>query len=180
MLAMPTVAPTGDGVCLRAFEPRDAGMVRELATDPYAPLIGSLVAHASQEQALEWIERQHDRLATGAGWSFCVAHADDDRALGGAGLWLAAPEHGRASAGYAVAPAERGRGVAARALRALTAFAWTEPSLHRVELYVEPWNVASTRTAEAAGYRCEGLLRSHQVIGGRRVDMLICSALRPT
>jgi [ribosomal protein S5]-alanine N-acetyltransferase len=44
-------------------------------------------------------------------------------------------------------------------------------------VHIEPWNVASARTAEA-GYQHEGLLRSQQVIGGRRVDMMIYSALR--
>ena len=76
------------------------------------------------------------------------------------------------------APGARGRGVAAQALTALTSFAWGVPELHRVELYIEPWNVASARTAEAAGYQHEGLLRSQQAIGGRRVDMMIYSALR--
>jgi [ribosomal protein S5]-alanine N-acetyltransferase len=45
-------------------------------------------------------------------------------------------------------------------------------------VHIEPWNVASARTAEEAGYQHEGLLRSQQVIGGRRVDMMIYSALR--
>lgn len=178
MLTMPTVAPTSGSVRLRVFEPRDIGMVRDLSTDPYVPLTGSLVANATAEQAIGWIERQHSRLATGAGYSFCIADIDDDRALGQAGLWLAAITQGRATAGYGVAPGARGRGVAAQALTALTTFAWTVPELHRVELYIEPWNVASARTAETAGYQHEGLLRSQQVIGGRRVDMMIYSALR--
>ena len=180
MLTMPAVAPTFGDVRLRAFEPRDIAMVRDLSTDPYTPLTGTLVADASADLAREWIDRQHDRLVSGAGYSFCIADADDDRALGQAGLWPAALEHGRATAGYGVAPSERGRGVAGRALSALTVFAWTVPGLHRVELYIEPWNVASARTAESAGYEREGLLRSRQVIGDRRVDMLLYSALRPS
>ncbi|MCL3861788.1 GNAT family N-acetyltransferase [Actinotalea sp. K2] len=179
MLTMPTVAPTCGDVRLRSFEARDTGMVRDLSTDPYVPLTGTLVGHATQEQALEWIGRQHDRLANGAGYSFCIAAADDDRALGQVGLWLADHAHGRATVGYGVAPSERGRGVATRALTAVTSFAWSVPGLHRVELSIEPWNVASSRAAEKAGYQCEGLLRSHQVIGGARVDMLLWSALRP-
>ena len=63
--------------------------------------------------------------------------------------------------------------MAAAALAALTSFAWTVPGLHRLELYVEPWNVASTRAAERAGYQREGLLRRYLEIGGRRVDMLL-------
>ncbi len=43
---------------------------------------------------------------------------------------------------------------------------------------VEPWNAASARTAETVGYRREALLRSHQVVDGRRVDMLLYAALR--
>jgi RimJ/RimL family protein N-acetyltransferase len=38
--------------------------------------------------------------------------------------------------------------------------------------------VASARTAESAGYEREGLLRSHQEIGGKRVDMLLYAKIR--
>jgi RimJ/RimL family protein N-acetyltransferase len=69
--------------------------------------------------------------------------------------------------------------VAASALRAPTTFGWTLPELFRIELYVEPWNRGSIRTAERAGYQREGLLRSHQPIGGHRVDMLLDAAFRP-
>ena len=60
---------------------------------------------------------------------------------------------GRATIGYSVAPAHRGRGIASSALKALTAFAWTIPTLHRIELYIEPWNSNSRRVAEASGFQ---------------------------
>ncbi|MBB2890428.1 GNAT family N-acetyltransferase [Flexivirga oryzae] len=50
---------------------------------------------------------------------------------------------------------------------------------YRLEARIEPWNLASIRTAEAAGFEREGLLRSHEEIGGRRVDLLMYSLLRP-
>jgi RimJ/RimL family protein N-acetyltransferase len=99
--------------------------------------------------------------------------------VGGAGLWLAELAAGRATAGYSIAPRDRGHGYAADALTALTRFAWTLPDLFRVALYIEPWNAASTRTAERAGYVREGLLRSFQEIGGERRDMLIYAAVKP-
>jgi ribosomal-protein-alanine N-acetyltransferase len=40
--------------------------------------------------------------------------------------------------------------------------------------------VASIKTAERAGYEREGLLRSHQEIGGRRRDMLLYASIRET
>ncbi len=155
-------------------------MVQDLATDPYVPLIGSLPAQATEPQARDWIQRNLGRWSEGSGFSFAIAEVTTDRAVGSAGLWLAELPHGRATAGYSVAPRHRGHGYAADALTALTAFAWTLPALHRVELYIEQENIPSIRTAERAGYVFEGRLCSHQEIGGRRRDMLLHAAIRPT
>jgi RimJ/RimL family protein N-acetyltransferase len=178
-LIMPSTAPAAGSVKLRAFRPTDVLMVQELSTDPYVPMTGSLDFHANTDQALAYIDRQHDRLVSGAGFSFCVADSETDEPLGQAGLWLRQLSAGRATAGYAIAPAARGRRRAADALTALTTFGWSLAELYRIELYIEPWNVASQRTAEAAGYEREGMLRSHQEIGGRRVDMILYTSIRP-
>jgi RimJ/RimL family protein N-acetyltransferase len=63
-------------------------------------------------------------------------------------------------------------------LKALTTYAWTIPALHRIELYIETWNDKSIRVAESSGYVREGLLRSHQEIGGTRRDMLLYAVTR--
>jgi len=179
-LAWPSQAPSYDGIVLRPFDERDVDLVRNLATDPYLPQIGSLPGDADGEQALAFIARQRDRLVEGAGYAFCAADAETGLGYGTAGLWLVGGfSTGRAHVGYSVAPRHRGQGIAGRALIALTRFAWTLPPLHRLEAYIEPWNVASIGTAEIAGFHQEGLLRSHQEIGGRRVDMLLYAAIRP-
>ena len=154
-------------------------LVVELATDPYIPLIGSLHAAAGAEEARAWIQRQHGRFGEGIGLSFAIADAASDTAVGTIGLWLQELSAGRATAGYSVSPAHRGRGIASSALQALTEFAWTIPELFRIELHIEPWNTGSIHVAESAGYRREGLLRSFQEIGGVRCDMLLYAATRP-
>jgi [ribosomal protein S5]-alanine N-acetyltransferase len=154
-------------------------MVLELATDPYVTSIGTLPAHADEGQAREWIERNRGRWTEGRGFSFAIEESATGRAVGQLGLWLAELEQGRAELGYVVMPGARGRGYAAAALGAATGFAWTIPALHRLQLHIEPWNAASIRTAERAGYDCEGLLRSYQEIGGVRRDMLLYAAIRP-
>jgi RimJ/RimL family protein N-acetyltransferase len=154
-------------------------MVLDLATDPYVPTVGSLPADASPEEGLDWITRQQGRLAEEVGFSFCIADLVTDEAVGAIGLWTAGLAEGRATAGYAVAPPSRGQGFARDALLALTAFGWSLPALHRVELYIEPANLASARTANEAGYQHEGLLRSHQWIADRRCDMHLFAAIRP-
>ncbi|EMY32657.1 hypothetical protein D477_019046 [Arthrobacter crystallopoietes BAB-32] len=178
-LQWPATPPSHGPVVLRPFRDSDAAVVAELSRDPYVPQISTVPPAATEEEGTDWILRQNGRFAQGMGYSFAIADAATDQALGQIGLWLKAVETGRATAGYLVAPSARGQGVAAAALIALTKFAWTLPLLHRVELYIEPWNEASIHTAEAAGYEREGLLRSHQEIGGERKDVLLYAAIRP-
>ena len=163
---------------LRAFVPADLPLALELSTDPYVPSIGTLPADATEAEAADWTARQQGRWAEGAGFSFAVAEAATGRAVGSVGLWLRQLPEGRATAGYAIAPSARGRGLATAALVAVTRFGWTIPQLHRVELHIEPWNAASVRTAERAGYLREGLLRRHTEIAGERRDMLLYAAVR--
>ena len=177
-LSWPDPLPAHGPIVLRPYRDTDLPLIAEQSTDVYIPLIGTVPHPYTDEAGLAYIARQHSRLTSGTGWSFAIAEVGDDRAIGGAGLWLRDIDAGRATAGYAVAPSARGRGIATAALRALTEFAWTVPGLFRVELYIEPWNVGSLGVATNAGYVREGLLRSHQEIGGTRRDMVLCSALR--
>ena len=165
-------------VILREFSDADLPMVQELSADPYVPLVGTLPPNATRQEALDYIDRQRGRLAEDIGFSFAIAVAGTGRGVGAIGLWLARLDHGRATAGYSVTPGERGRGFASAALTALMSFAWTIPELHRIELYIEPWNTGSVKTAERAGFKREGLLRSQQEIGGQRRDMLLYAAIR--
>ena len=164
---------------LREFTNEDAHLAVELGQDPYVPLISTLPAFPTAQQAREWVHRQRGRLAEGFGPSVAIADAESGKALGHIGLWLRDLPSGRATAGYSVSLAHRGRGVAGCALRAMTTFAWTIPALHRIELYIEPWNAGSMHVAESSGYQREGLLRSHQEIGGTRRDMLLYATTRP-
>jgi [ribosomal protein S5]-alanine N-acetyltransferase len=175
-LTWPEPLPQSGPIRLRPLRDVDLHLVAELSADPYIPLIGSIPALFTEEEGLAYLERQHRRLTDGTGWSFAIAELDGDRAVGSAGLW----RHGGgpATAGYAVAPACRGRGYAKAALRALTTFAWSQPDIHRVDLFVEPANLASIAVAAGCGYREEELIPRHLEIGGRLRDMVRYSADR--
>jgi ribosomal-protein-alanine N-acetyltransferase len=85
----PTASVAHGPVVLRAFSDADLPMVQELSTDPYVPLIGTLPANASGQEAQDYIERQRGRLAEGVGFSFAIAEAGTGRGVGGIGLGLA-------------------------------------------------------------------------------------------
>jgi RimJ/RimL family protein N-acetyltransferase len=152
-------------------------MVAEAALDPVISAVSSVPRTFTEEAGRDYIERQQRALQEGFGFSFVIAHDHDDVGVGSIGLWLRDVDLGRASVGYWVVPSARGHGVAARALERVSRWALGELVIPRLELAVEPWNQASTRTAERAGYTLEGLVRSWQLVDGERRDMYLYSML---
>jgi RimJ/RimL family protein N-acetyltransferase len=174
-LAVPTL--TAGPFRLRPFGLADTDVVREAAQDPYIPLVTTVPAAFTEAEGRRFIERQWQRAERGAGYSFAIADAGTDRAVGQAGLWLRDGCADRASLGYWVVASARGQRAAGHAITAVARWALGELRIPRLELYVEPWNQASIATAERAGFCREGLLRSWQEIGGERRDMLMYSML---
>jgi RimJ/RimL family protein N-acetyltransferase len=167
-LAWPDPPLADDVIHLRPFAPTDLDLVRAASEDPYIPLITSVPWAYSDAEGAAYLARQEERLAAGVGWSLVVAERAGGRPLGSVGLWPR--DRTAASFGYYVIPAARGRGLAARGVRLLAAWAFGR-GFERLELTVEPWNVASQRTAERAGFRREALLRSLMTFGGVRRDL---------
>lgn len=175
----PSSPPTHGAVLLRDVRAADIPMARELSTDPYVPQTGTLPLKATVDEARAWVLRQQQRHPQASGFSFTIVERSSGTAVGHCGIWLKERAAGRASAGFAIAPSSRGRGLAADALRALTAFGWTVPGVHRITLLIEPWNVASITTAERSGYARQELLRNHHPIGGELRDVLEYSIHKP-
>lgn len=83
------------------------------------------------------------------------------------GLWQ------NANLGYFVSSPYQGRGYAAEAVRQAVAFAFDEIGLHRVQAAVMPWNPASQRVMDKAGFRREGLAKRYLQINGVWEDHII-------
>lgn len=167
----------GDRFLLRPWRlsAEDLALVREAADDDYIPRLTTVPAPYSDEAGREFITRQQRRMASSEAWPLVIVRAADERPIGVMSVRGHERDQGRASVGYWVVGSARGQGAATAALRTATDWALTELGISRVELYAEPWNTGSLRTAEAAGYLREGLLRSWQVIGDRRRDMYMYS-----
>jgi len=168
---------TRSPVVLRPFTEADVGLVQSVADDPLIPLITTVPTSGSRADALDFIHRQHNRLASGAGYSFAIADEITGEPVGQIGLWLRALEAGRAEIGYWIAPSYRRRGYVVAALDAISRWGLSLQAVHRLELYVEPWNEGSWRAAERVGYVREGLMRSFQRIGTERRDLYLYSLL---
>jgi RimJ/RimL family protein N-acetyltransferase len=159
-------------VLLRPYEDSDLPMVRQASDDPLIPSITSVPLLYTDEAGRAFIARQHARDAEGDGYSFVVTReAEPAVGVGSIGLWLREIESGRASIGYWLVDGARGAGLAAAALRAVVGFAFGTLSIPRLHLFAEPWNVASARTAEAAGFTREATLRDWERIEGEQRDV---------
>ena len=158
-------------VVLRPYAVSDLAMVRRASADPLIPSISSVPRRYTDDAGRAFIARQHTRDAEGYGYSFVIAPESEPTAgIGSIGLWLQEIESGRASIGYWLVADARGHGLAAHALRAVVSFAFDALSIPRLHLFVEPWNVASARTAEAAGFTREATLRGWERIDGEQRD----------
>jgi RimJ/RimL family protein N-acetyltransferase len=109
---------------------------------------------------------------------FAIATADE--AIGGIGLQRQSDVH-RLSAeiGYWLGEPYWRRGIATRAVRAMTEWAFATTSLERLYACVFATNPASARVLTNAGYQFEGRLHRAVVKDGRILDQLVYAALRP-
>ncbi|MFF4541148.1 GNAT family N-acetyltransferase [Streptomyces aureus] len=164
------------GFVLRPWRLSDLPLVREASEDDYIPSITTVPSPYSESAGVAFIERQWGRATTRAGYTFVVVTAAG-APVGQVGLWLRDLEQGRASLGYWVVKSARGQGAAVAAVKAVVGWALRDLRIPRLELWVEPWNTASVRTAERAGFQREGLLRGWQEIGNERRDMFVYARL---
>lgn len=146
------VTVRGDSIVLRGFTPADAPEIDAAASDPDVQRWNPITV-----AGLEWCANRAD-WSDGAHASWAIADADDPtQLLGSVSLHKIDRDQRDCEVGFLVLPAHRGRGLAGTALRAATGFAFTELDLRRVYLYHAVENAGSCRTAQAAGFRLEGV-----------------------
>ena len=152
---------TADGLLLRPWHEEDVPALLEAYDDPVMRQWVRLPV-STPEEAARWLELQREGWASGTRFSFAVTDVSRGGELvGNLALKRPGPGPERAEVGYWTAAWARGRGVAPRALEALTAWAFTafaEEGLVRLELLHQVDNVASCRVAEKSGYAFAELL----------------------
>ncbi|MFF2143950.1 GNAT family N-acetyltransferase [Kitasatospora sp. NPDC058190] len=147
-----TTYPTADGLLLRPFEDTDApALIEAYRDETLRRFIRTPVSDA--EQAARWLSTQYEGWATGTRYAFAVLEAGE--LVGNVVLKRGAPGGESAEVGYWTAAPARGRGVAPRAVEALTVWAFdtfADDGLLRIDLLHEGDNDASCRVAEKSGY----------------------------
>jgi RimJ/RimL family protein N-acetyltransferase len=105
---------------------------------------------------------------------------DRDRHIGNIKLGPIDVHHSHAEIGLLIGERDCwGQGYACEAIGTLTRFAFEELNLHKIVAGAYEDNGGSTRAFEKAGYRREGLLRSHWWSNGRFQDGTMLGMVNP-
>jgi RimJ/RimL family protein N-acetyltransferase len=130
------------------------------------------------EFGTRWVERYTRGREQSRNAGFAIVDVRSGEFLGLMALVNLDLETAEAEAGYITASQARGRGVATRALRLLSTWAFAELPLERIELLIDVANPASEVVALRAGYTREGVLRWTYLKPGLRSDTIVYSLLR--
>ncbi len=147
--------------------------LESLGADPLVQRFTRVPALFDRGAAERWLRMYEQGWRDGSRAGFAITARSDARFLGLAAFVALSLPGREAEVGYVVAREERGRGVAARAVRLLTEWGLQQLGLVRIELRADVENPASLRVAERCGYVREGTLRSVHVKDGRRADMAV-------
>ena len=106
-------------------------------------------------QSLEERLAQHaGDFAAGRAWVYGIFTHDETEVLGGCGLYARVGATAL-EIGYWLAASSTGQGLATESATALTALAFSNPEIERVEIHCDPRNAASVRIPQRLGYRIE-------------------------
>lgn len=157
-----------DGLVLRPWDPGDAAVVLVGLSDPLTVSWNPRLPLRDVAAASDWVHERTRRWSRheAASWAVC----DGGEVVGSVGLRELNAVDAFAVASYWTMPSARGRGIAVRALRAATAYAFGVVGLHRVQLAHVLANVGSCRVAEKAGFVLEGTLRGSNRLAEGFVD----------
>jgi len=108
---------------------------------------------------------------------FTIADAAGDTPLGGASLWGVDNHNRLGHLGMSLLPEHRGQGYAGEVIRLLCRYGFQLRGLHRLQIETLADNTAMIKTAAAAGFAREGLLRRSAWLAGQFVDEVIYGLL---
>ncbi len=175
-LPEPNVELVAGDVALRWFRRGDAPAIVRICRDPEIPRWTYMPDDLDVPRARTWIERRQQGRRFGITATFAVVDRPSGTLVGQCGVGIDR-QRNAGEAFYWVAAHARGRGVARTALGLVVTYAFETLALERVELKIDPANLASQAVARASGFTYEGTLRSDQPFKGRRMDSQMWSRL---
>lgn len=128
------------------------------------------------EDTLGFVDRSEKQYADDNGFQCCIRM--EGSIVGGIGFVYVDRVHKRTELGYWIGEEYQGRGIATKAVRALTDHAFSEWNLNRVELLIGVENTRSRAVAERLRFKLEGICRERFWVNDHFRDGAIYAMVR--
>lgn len=166
------------GLILRPFSDSDADEFTSAVLESVES-VGNWMPWCSSDytiqNAVAWFSACRTERENGTAFEFGMFCQNSGEFLGGAGLNEIRQQHKLCNLGYWVRQSRQRQGVAFRCVQALSAHAFHELGLHRVELVVAVGNAASEGVAVKSGAVRESIARNRLYIRDKPVAAHIFS-----
>ena len=165
-------------VRLRPCRGADLPAIIAACNDPDVARYTSVADPFTEADARAWLDAGRRRRRDGSALTLAIVAAGGDDMLEGlVTVRVGSEDRDVAELGYLVAAWARRRGLAAAAVRLLSAWALDAWALARVQVTTHLDNEPSERVAARAGFTREAVLRAWRPIRGERPDLTMWSLL---
>jgi len=162
---------------LRPFKRGDeTSLVESINNEKIARNTSSIPYPYTMKDAKEWITEVEKEKKKRKKKRVAFAIDIKEKVIGGIGL--SKIEGHKAEIGYWLAEPYWGRGIMTKAVKLVTKFGFEKLGLRRIYGKVFPWNKASMRVLEKAGYKFEGILRKETIKDGKFFDAYLFAKVR--
>ena len=168
---------TDNVVTVRPFQADDAPEVHAAISESQneAPKWLTDLKGLTLANVQEYIASQPQTWNDDTAYNFAILESNSNKIVGGCGLTQINQRHRYCNLYYWVRSSVTGRGYATRAVVLMARFAFESLGMQRMEIVIEPENLASLRVAEKAGAISEGYLRSRLFVRGESRDAVMFS-----
>ena len=157
---LPDVGELSDGVVVvRPLRPGDEEALLDERLDPESQRWATSTRLWTAQDVGLFVAGAPAMWLAGTEARFAIVDAASDTCAGSLGLRMSVPAFRIAEIGYGLRAGWRGRGLATRAIRLVTDWAFFRAGIARLELGAAVGNQASRRVAERAGFQPEGVAR---------------------
>jgi len=169
----------GKQVYLRGLERADLRLLHKILNDE--ELTEWARFRPDHTISMDSLEKEYDQELKGDNSTrrtFVIVHRKVGKPVGWCSIRWWRPFHTTAVIGLAMEKRHRGKGIGTEVVGLLTALAFDQYNMHKVELFTRSDNQAMTRAAEKNGFRVEGKIRETLYFNGEFHDGLEMGVLR--
>lgn len=175
----PSTFPTLESkrLILRSYEEHDADSLFAIYSDPRITRFNDYDPITTGEEAVEKVGRNHTQFEEQLQIRWGIELKEQKRLVGTCGLCNFKNRSNKCTIGYDLLYAEWNKGIMTETIRMITAYAFSQMEIHRIEGYVSPENHASIKVLEKCGFQKEGLLRDVDFFKGTYQDGILLAKI---